>query len=150
MKLSSLISENSIVLNLRGFTKQQIIDELIEALWKTGQLLDKNLVREAVIQRERALSTGLKYGVAVPHGKTKGVKSLVGVFGIKKDGVQFDSADGLPSQMFFMLVSPEDISGPHIQALSAIAKFFRLEENRNRLLLAESPAQVLGIFESEI
>ncbi len=150
MKLSSFIAENTILMNLSGFTKQQALDELIDVLDRAGKLNDKNSARQAVIERESQLSTGLGNGIAVPHGKTNAVTELVAAFGIKQEGIQFDSADGQPAHIFFMLVSPLDVSGPHIKALASIARFLRVKDNRDLLLKAKSPTEVLSIFESDI
>ncbi len=147
--LVSLLSTATISLNLRGLTKQEIIDELIDLLDRAHLLTDKLAARDAVIDRESKLSTGLGYGVAVPHGKTSGVEKLIGAFGIKREGIHFDAADGEFTKMFFMLVSPETNSGPHIKALAQIAKFMREERHRTQILNARSAEEMIKIFESE-
>ena len=140
---------STIYLDLKGLTKQEIIDELITILDRAGFLLDKTAVREAVIERESKLSTGLGAGVAVPHGKTSGVNRLVGAFGIKREGIHFDAADGQPVKLFFMLVSPPSVSGPHVKALAQIAKFLRTDKNKEKLLNAKTPEEVHKIFALE-
>lgn len=142
-----LLTAGTVSLDLKGQTKLEVIDELVGILDAAGLLTDKGAVRQAVIERERKLSTGLENGVAVPHGKSNGVNRLVAAFGIKKKGLYFDSADGRPAHLFFMLVSPETISGPHIRALASIAKFMNTAGNRERLMKATSQEDVLKIFE---
>ena len=105
VQLHELIRPDTISLVLKGKTKQEIIDELIDLMDGAGLLLDRFAVREAVIERERIVSTGLENGLAVPHGKTTGVDHLVGALGIKPDGIPFDAADGHPSKIFFMLIT---------------------------------------------
>lgn len=145
-KLSELLTPSAISLELKGQTKQEIIDELIDILDRAGYLTDKAAVRNAVIEREAKLSTGLGEGVAVPHGKTSGVDRLVAAFGIKRDGIHFDAADGQPAKLFFMLVSPQSVTGPHVKALAQIAKFLRTDHNKERLLSAKSSQEIHKIF----
>jgi mannitol/fructose-specific phosphotransferase system IIA component (Ntr-type) len=147
--LTALLSPATISLNLRGLTKQEIIEELIGLLDRAHLLKSRSLALEAVVERESKLSTGLGHGVAVPHGKTDGVDKLVGAFGIKREGIHFDAADGEPTKMFFMLVSPHTTTGPHIKALAQIAKFLKLESNRQKILNAASAVEVIRIFDSE-
>ena len=142
-----LLTAGTVSLDLKGQTKLEVIDELVGILDAAGLLTDKGAVRQAVIERERKLSTGLENGVAVPHGKSNGVNRLVAAFGIKKKGLYFDSADGRPAHLFFMLVSPETISGPHIRALASIAKFMNTAGNRERLMKATGQEDVLKICE---
>lgn len=146
ISLADLILPATIRLDLQGKTKQSVIDELIELISEAGLVRDKSAVRQAVIDRERKLSTGLGHGIAIPHGKTSGVDKLVGAFGIKRDGIHFDSADGAPAKIFFLLVSPVTVTGPHIKALSGIARFLRIEKNRERLLQAATTDEVLALL----
>ena len=148
-KLSELLTPSAISLDLKGQTKQEIIDELIDILDRAGYLTDKAAVREAVIEREAKLSTGLGEGVAVPHGKTAGVERLVAAFGIKRDGIHFDAADGQPAKLFFMLVSPQSVTGPHVKALAQIARFLRSGRNKEKLLSAGTAEEIHKIFAVE-
>lgn len=148
-KLSELLTPASINMDLRGLTKQEIIDELIDTLDRAGVLNDKAAVREAIIEREAKLSTGLGEEVAVPHGKTPGVDRLVAAFGIKREGIHFDAADGQPVKLFFMLASPQSVTGPHINALAQIARFLRSGRNKEKLLNARTPEEIHRIFSSE-
>ena len=148
-KLSEILLPSTINLDLKGMTKQEIIDELIDILDQAGFLTDRPAVRISVMEREAKLSTGLGHGVAVPHGKTQGVDRLVAAFGIKRDGIHFDAADGQPVKLFFMLVSPQSVSGPHVKALAQIAKFLRTDKNKEKLLNAKTSEEVYTIFASE-
>ncbi|HNO12510.1 MAG TPA: PTS sugar transporter subunit IIA [bacterium] len=144
--LAELILPKTIRLDLQGKTKQGVIDELIELIADAGLVRDKSAVRQAVIERERKLSTGLGHGIAIPHGKTDAVDKLVGAFGIKREGIHFDSADGAPAKIFFLLISPVTVTGPHIKALSGIARFLRVEKNRERLLQAASVDEIISLL----
>ena len=98
------------------------------------------------------MSTGIGHGIAIPHGKSEFVKELGGVLGIKSEGVEFDSLDGQPTFIFFLLVSPMDVSGPHIKALARISRLLKGEEFRQRLIACpdnETAIKILIEEESE-
>ncbi len=142
MKLSEYIRKNHIILNLKGDSKVQVIEELLDCLQDDDNLLDRELALQDVLAREGYLSTGLENGIAIPHAKTDGVKSLLIAFGIKKEGVDFESLDGKPGQFVFLVLSPRDTSGPHIQALAAISRNLKDAATRKALLEAETVDQV--------
>jgi fructose-specific phosphotransferase system IIA component len=146
MQLSELISESSISLDLKGKNKYQIIEELVDILHSEDRLAQKDLVLQDIIDREQYLSTGLENGLAVPHGKSKGVTKLCIAFGVIKKGIEFDSLDGKPTNLVFLLISPKDTSGPHIRALAQITRKLRFPETREALLSADSKQKVLSIF----
>lgn len=149
IKLSAFLRPETIITNLKGQSKQAVIDELIDVMDHAGLLLDRSQVRDAVVERERKLSTGLGHGIAVPHGKTGGVERLVGAFGIHRTGIPFDAADGAPATLFFMLLSPVNISGPHVKALAAVAKFMRNERNRDIIFAAKTTEEIWSIFDKK-
>lgn len=142
-KIGQLLKPETIRINLTGRTKQEVIDELIEVLDHNHLLKDKGKARASVIERERQVSTGLENGLAVPHGKTAGVDHLVAAFGIHRTGIWFDSSDRRPTHYFYMMLSPPDISGPHLLALREVIRFFNSEVNRERLLQAKTPEQII-------
>lgn len=92
------------------------------------------------------MSTGIQQGVAIPHAKTKAVDNLVACIGVKKDGVDFSSLDGEPSNIFILTLSPSDHIGPHVQFLAEISRIIRTEESRTKILEATSTKQVLSVF----
>ncbi len=144
--LADLLTTATISLSLRARTKQEVIDELLALMDRAGKVSDLKAARRAVIEREKTLSTGLGRGIAVPHGKTTGVERLAGAFGIHREGVLFDASDGKPCTLFFLILSPVSISGPHVKALADIAKHLRNATVRERLVQAASPDDVLNIF----
>ena len=147
MKLSEILNENSIKLMLNGKSKYQIIEELIDYLADSDQLADKELALNDVIEREQYLSTGLENGLAVPHGKSNGTKKLVICLGITQAGIDFDSLDGKTSHIIFLLISPKDSSGPHIQALAQIAKDLKSKIVREKLIAATTSKEIIDIFD---
>ncbi len=148
MKLSELLPGNLITAGLTGKSKFQLIEELLDLLHEGGKILDRELALKDVLAREGYLSTGLENGLAIPHAKTDGVNELVMSFGLKKDGVDFESLDNKPANLIFLVLSPRDTSGPHIRALAAITKNLKDAERRKTLLEAQSPEEIKNIFDS--
>ncbi|OGG47166.1 MAG: hypothetical protein A3F84_11665 [Candidatus Handelsmanbacteria bacterium RIFCSPLOWO2_12_FULL_64_10] len=148
MTLLDLISEKSIIIGLRGTTKREIIEELVGAI-DPNQIVDRGRVLESVLQREGIMSTGIGHGIAIPHGKSEAVKALSGVLGVKREGVDFESLDGQAAYIFFLLVSPANVSGPHIKALARISRLLKGEEFRKALIQAQSPQEILTTIAEE-
>ena len=99
--------------------------------------------------REEIMSTGIGHGIAIPHGKSEYVSELGGVLGIKKEGVDFDALDGKPTHIFFLLVSPLDVSGPHIKALARISRLLKGEEVRQQLIHARDMEEAIAVLNEE-
>ncbi|MXX04611.1 MAG: PTS sugar transporter subunit IIA [Gemmatimonadetes bacterium] len=149
MSLTELLDENAILVNLKATQKQEVIEELASALTASGRISDNREVLQAVLEREKIMSTGIGKGVAIPHGKCKAVDRLVGVLGIKKEGVDFQSLDEQPVYLFFLLVSPLNVSGPHIRALAHISRLLRHDNLRKQLIAAEDPRDALALIAEE-
>jgi fructose-specific phosphotransferase system IIA component len=146
MKLSELLPENLITAEMTGKTKFQLIEELLDVLHEGGKISDRELALKDVLAREGYLSTGLENGLAIPHAKTDGVSELVMSFGLKKEGVDFESLDNKPAHLIFLVLSPRDTSGPHIRALAAITKNLKDTEKRHALMNAKSAEDIKKIF----
>ena len=104
MDFQEVLTSSSFSLHLASDTKDGIIAELVDLIAADGRLKDRDDALRAVYERERKISTGLQDGVAVPHGKTRTVKSMVTAFGLKKEGIDFDSLDGLPARIFILTI----------------------------------------------
>ncbi len=149
MTLMEILSGKSVVVGLKGQNKREILEELVDVV-DEAKISDRQKVLEAVLQREEIMSTGIGHGIAIPHGKSEYVTELGGVLGIKQEGVDFDSLDGKPTFIFFLLVSPMDVSGPHIKALARISRLLKGEAFRQRLIAAEDrEAAIAGVEEEE-
>lgn len=146
MTLLDLISEKAIIVGLKGTGKNDIIGELVGALEVGNQITDRDRVLDSVLQREGIMSTGIGHGIAIPHGKSDAVRILSGVLGIKREGADFESLDGQPAYIFFLLVSPADVSGPHIKALARISRLLKAEEFREALINTKTAQEALGII----
>lgn len=149
MAIINLITENIIKIPLESTTKPEAIRELVEVLKKAGKIEDTESVFNAVLTRENMGSTGLEKGIAVPHAKTNRVSSLVLAIGVAPKGIDFDSLDGEPSNLFFLLLAPPSQSGPHIEALSEIARLTRSESFCRILINAKSPKEIVDAFDVE-
>ena len=145
-KLKKILCKDNIFLKLQAEDKEGIIREMISRLTDCGMIKDKESALRAVIERENKMSTGMKNGVAIPHGKTDSVEQLIAAVALKISGVDFDSTDGQPSFIFIMTISPASRSGPHIQFLAEVSKILRDAGARKRLLAAENTEEVIKIF----
>lgn len=149
MKLTEILTDARIDLGLDAADKDQVIERLVDLVSGSLQDADREPILKAVRAREQLMSTGVGNGVAIPHGKTNAVKSLVAAFGRCSVPVDYDALDGQPVQLVFMLVGPEDAAGPHIKALSRISRLLSYEEFRVRLQNAASPEEVLEAIADE-
>jgi mannitol/fructose-specific phosphotransferase system IIA component (Ntr-type) len=122
---------------------------MLEILNKNKKLLNSDLALDDVLARESYLSTGLENGLAIPHAKTDGVNGLVAAFGVKKAGVDFESLDGKPAKLIFLVLSPRDTSGPHIQALAVIARTLKDKNMRETIIDATTSEEIADIIKSE-
>jgi fructose-specific phosphotransferase system IIA component len=138
MTLTQILQANCVKVPVEGRDKEAVITELINLLDASGALMDRNVALDAVLTRERIQSTGTGAGTAIPHGKCTAVKEVVMAIGIAREPIEFASVDGRPVTILFLLVSPVDQTGPHIQALAAISRLMLNEQFRRRLEQADS------------
>jgi len=149
MDFREALKQSCVSLHLESDSKEGIIEEMIDMLVAAGKIGDKEAALGAVLQRERKMSTGMQYGVALPHGKTSTVDDLVTAFALKKEGVDFAALDGEPSRIFVMTVSSTLRTGPHIQYLSEISKLLTRPSVRRRLLEAASEDDIVSILSEQ-
>lgn len=146
MNPKRVLSKETIILNLTATSKEALIEELVDLLVQTGRVKDRKIALKAVLERERKMSTGLQNGIAIPHGKTDTVESLVAALGIKREGIDFESLDGQPCQIFLMTLSPASRTGPHIQFLADISRTLHDASIRKQVLEATSEEAVVEIL----
>jgi PTS system nitrogen regulatory IIA component len=146
MDLRKILTKSVITDDLKGETKEEVIDSLLDLLFKAGKITDIQQVRACIMEREDRMSTGMESGVAIPHGKSSAVEELVGCVGIKKGGVDFDAFDKQPSRIFIMTISPVHRTGPHVQFLSEISRLLRDEDVRESLIEATSVDEIYKII----
>jgi PTS system nitrogen regulatory IIA component len=146
MNLKKILTKDSVLLDLRTDTKQEVIKELVTFMAASGELISPTAAVQAVLAREAKMSTGMQNGIAIPHGKTDAVSQLVAAIGIHRAGVDFDSMDGKPSHIFIMTLSPENRVGPHIQFLAEISKILCRSNLREQLLNASTADEILNLL----
>ncbi|TVR68839.1 MAG: potassium transporter Kef [Spirochaetaceae bacterium] len=130
-------------LKMRVEDKEEAIRELVESLAHGGKLEDPEAVLEAILERERTMSTGMQHGVAIPHGRSDGVKQLAIAVGIVPEGIDFQSLDEEPTRIIFLVASPKENPGPHLQILAGIAGIVNSEEAREEMLRIGSRAKLI-------
>jgi len=146
MNLKSVLTPDTISLKLKGSTKEQIINELLDILVTAGKITDREAAYNAVMDREQKMSTGMKHGIAIPHGKSATIRDLVAAIGISEKPVDFDSLDHEPCRIFIMTLSPVEKTGPHLQFLAEISLLFKSAEKRQEILNSGSPEAILKIL----
>jgi PTS system nitrogen regulatory IIA component len=150
MKITDILAENVVVPSLEGRNKGEIIEELAGVVAEHHPEIDRDRLVQALEDRERLNSTALGEGVAIPHGKLPGLKRVVAAFGRSEGpGVDFESLDGKPTHLFFLLVAPEDSAGAHLKALARISRLLKDESFRARLMRAGDAAELYRTIREE-
>ena len=149
MTLMEILSGKSVIIGLKGQNKREILEELVNELEVGDKITDRDKVLQAVLEREDIMSTGIGHGIAIPHGKSEYATMLGGVLGIKSEGINFNALDGKKTYIFFLLVSPLNVSGPHIKALARISRVLKGEDFRQRLIGIRNREEALAIIEAE-
>ena len=148
MQLSELIQEEAIKVGLTARDKWEAIEELVDTLVAAHEirLADRPEVVEAVRSRERSFSTGLKYGLAVPHGTVECVREIVAALGTSAAGIPFESADGLPVRLVILLVLPKGKLEHHVRTLAGVSRLATRAELRERVLAASSAEELAAVI----
>jgi len=150
MRIAEIIEDETLIAgSLSGATKADAIRELAETLTKRYRDIDCDRLVEVLWERERLGSTAIGDGIAIPHGKLPGIQRVVGAFGRHLEGVDFDSLDGKPTQLLFLLVAPDDSVGQHLKALARVSRLLKDPEFRGRLLAAGDRSELLRLMREE-
>ena len=149
MKIMDILVRKAVVLDLTSEAKRDVLAEMASAMASAETGIEAERLLEVLLERESLQSTGIGDGVAIPHGKLPGLDRLVASFARSRKGVDFDSIDGQPTHLFFLLVVPEHSGGQHLKALARISRFFRDAVFRKRLVEAESLEAVFRAIEEE-
>lgn len=149
MRIKDFLIPKAVTVELKATSKEGVVKELLDILAKAGAIKDEDKLFKVLMSREALGSTGIGQGVGIPHGKSDSVEKLVGAFGMSKAGIDFDSLDGEPTHIFFLLVAPEDSAGPHLKALAKISRLLKDKFLRDNLLKAKSPKEAIDILTKE-
>jgi len=144
-ELAQYLTTNVLIASLKGNTKSEIIDELLAILDHNGLIKDYDLARKTIFERENSMSTGIQFGIAIPHGRCDAVDKLVCAIGIKHNGVDFNSIDNQLTNIIVLTLSPESASTPHMQFMSMISQALD-DDGRNKLLSCKTSKQMLEIL----
>jgi fructose-specific phosphotransferase system IIA component len=150
MTLGNLLTVDQIIPEMTATERWSAIVELIDRLVNIGRIKeqDRESVLEALKQREETMSTGIGFGIAIPHASSDKVTEVVAAFGRSEVGIEFDSLDNAPVRFIVLFVVPKDQFQTHLRTLAAIAKFLNDRSVRENLGAAKSSLEILGIFES--
>jgi fructose-specific phosphotransferase system IIA component len=146
MSIYELLDEKSIKIGLRSTTKQAVLEELVDLLVSSGKVKDKYTVLDAIEEREKQASTGLENGIAVPHCKTAAVDKLTAALGVSASGIDFESHDGKPAKIFFILIAQPNNPGPHVRALAKLARLLTMPGMCEAILNAKTSAECLQLI----
>jgi PTS system nitrogen regulatory IIA component len=151
MKIMDFLSEDAISTDLKSVNKTDAIKELVDLLIAAEELdkKEKAKVVELLVAREALGSTAIGHNVGIPHAKTDCVKELVAAFGLSRRGVDFDSLDGEPVYIFFLLLAPQDSAGPHLKALARISRLIKDKYFRETLRQAKDSKEIVRFIEVE-
>jgi len=149
MKIMDFLSQDLIIVDLKASDKKLAIAELVDVLKDRKKIKSTNEVIDVVLEREKLGSTGIGQGVAIPHGKTSVLQEQIGVLGISRRGIEFNSLDGEPVHIIFLLVGPVEVAGQHLKALSRISRLFKDKFLRQAIKEANTSEEVVKIIQQE-
>ncbi|MGK9368526.1 PTS sugar transporter subunit IIA [Melioribacter sp. Ez-97] len=149
MKVSEILQPDKIIPSLKGRSKTEVINELVDLFKDDERVKDLEGVREAVHEREKIMSTGVGKGFAIPHAKSNGVNDIIAAFGKLDEPIDFQALDGQPVNLVFLLVGKENLVGPHIKLLSRISRMMNNEEFRENLAKARTAEEIYNLFVEE-
>lgn len=149
MKIVDILNADRILPSLTATTKKGVLEELADALVQQFNNLDRNKVVEVLVERENLGSTGIGDNIAIPHGKLPNLDNLVLCFGRSVPGVNFDSMDGKPTHLFFLLMAPENSIGLHLKALAKISRLLKDSSIRRNLMEAVDAPAILKLLAAE-
>jgi len=147
MKLSKFCDESLVLFDMNATTKADAIDELVDLAATSNMVKDRDRLLADVRDREELVTTGVGYGVAFPHAKTRSVKGIVIVFGRSSKGIEFDAMDHRSVNLFFFIAAPEDAIGQHLNVMARLSYLMKSSDNRQALLEAASPGDVLTLMD---
>ncbi|MFI5394369.1 MAG: PTS sugar transporter subunit IIA [Candidatus Binatia bacterium] len=136
MRITDILPESLVIPALQGQTKEDVLRELATHLAEGHSEVDGRRLLEVLWERERLGSTAIGDGIAIPHGKLPGLKTVLAAFGRHLHGVDFQSLDGNPTKLFFLLVAPEDSVGLHLKALARVSRLLKDQAFRHQLMVA--------------
>lgn len=151
MKIQDFLCKDAVTAELKSTSKKEVIAELVDLLVSAGAVEKKVRTKlvNVLMAREALGSTAIGQGIAIPHGKCENITKLHAALGVSKAGVDFDSLDGEPAHIFFLLAAPVDSAGPHLKALARISRFLKDKYYRDNLRNANDAKDILALLSQE-
>jgi PTS system nitrogen regulatory IIA component len=149
MKILDILAPEAIIPEMHATTKAAALEELATVLATLHPAVDRARLAQVLTEREALGSTAIGEGIAIPHGKLAGVPNVVAAFGRSPQGIPFDSLDGKPTHLFFLLVAPEDSAGIHLKALARVSRLLKDKSFRDRLSAGSTREQLFAIVKEE-
>lgn len=146
MSITYILKKEFVIANLKAKTRLEVLTELSKVFLKSDIRVNYDKMVEVLLEREKLGSTGIGGGIAIPHGKLAGLDDIIVSFGRSKDGIDFDSMDGRPVHIFFLLMAPENSAGHHLKALAKISHMLKDSSFRKELMLAKSADDLYRII----
>jgi len=145
MKILDVLRTETILTDLKAKDKKGVIEELVASVSQITGINNSELVR-VLLERERLGSTGIGGGIGIPHGKLANLESLIMGFGLSRKGVDFESIDGRPTHLFFLLITPENSTGLHLKLLARISRILKNDSFKKKLMKAAGSDEVFSII----
>jgi len=149
MKICDILQVNTVIPSMKGTSKDEIIDEIINLFKNDERVNNIDEMRNAVHDREKIMSTGVGKGFAIPHAKTDSVSEIIAAFGKLDNPIDFQALDEQPVNLVFLLVGKESLVGPHIKLLSRISRMMNKDEFRESLVKAKTAQEIYNLFDNE-
>ena len=150
MKVIDILDLSCITADIQADKKKEVICELVDRLKQNKKIKDAEQIVNILLEREKLGSTGIGYGIAIPHGKSSEIDGLVAVFGRSKKGVPFDSLDGEAVHLFFLLIAPKsEAAGLHLKALARISSLLKDKLFRQQLIVAKDEKEIYSLIKKE-
>ena len=147
MKIQDLLRKDVMLLDLQATEKTAVIEEMIKSLVDHGYVTDFEIFKEGILAREALTSTGLGEGIAMPHSKNSAVKEATVLFAKSNKGVDYESLDGQPTDLFFMIAAPEGANDTHLAALAELSQYLMKDGFADKLRKVSSPDEVIALFD---
>lgn len=149
MRITDLMIQETMIMDLQATTKDEAIDELIASLNRSGRINDPVLFKEMIYKREAESSTGIGGGIAMPHAKTTAVNEPTVVFAKSRQGLDFEALDDQPAHVFFMIAAPEGAGNTHLRTLAALSRLLIDSDFISQLMSTDTPAEVSALFDAK-
>ena len=149
MKICDILKQDKIITELKGESKEEVINELLDLFENDSRVIDISKVKKAVIEREKIMTTAIGKLIAIPHAKSDAVMEMIAAFGKFVQPFDFDSLDNKPVYLVFLFVSTTNLAADHLKLLSRISKMMDNDEFRKNLLTASSAEEIFELFQEE-